>query len=273
MRKHLTEIRPAVRLLGAAAPISACTQLDRITHKLCEDIGDNMVGVYLHGSLAMGCFNPISSDIDLLVATSTPLTNEACRKVLTTLLEHSAAPHPIEISILHYAQITPWRHPAPYDLHFSEMHRNHYTQLLLRTDMLPPAGGVDIDLAAHFTVLATRGVCLHGAPIDALRIAVPWADYVDSLKSDFEWSQHLETANAVYVVLNACRILAAVVDQRVLSKAEGGRWALTRFPPQFHLVVEQAMAVYGAATAGTASEPPEDAVHDLVAWVRRQLGW
>lgn len=273
MRKHHEETHPAVSLLSSAAPASACAQLDQMIHKLCESIADNMVGVYLHGSLAMGCFNPTSSDIDLLVVTSTPLTSDAYRGVLTTLLEHSAAPHPVEISILHYAQITPWRHPTPYDLHFSEAHRNYYTQLLRRPGALPPVGGVDIDLAAHFTVLATRGVCLHGAPFKTLSIAVPWADYVDSLKSDFEWSQRHEAANAVYAVLNACRILAAVVDRRVLSKAEGAHWALTRFPPHFHSVVERAMAVYGAATAGTDSELPGDAVLDLLAWVRRQLGW
>ena len=32
-----------------------------------ETIGKNLLGVYLHGSAAMGCFNPKSSDLDLLV--------------------------------------------------------------------------------------------------------------------------------------------------------------------------------------------------------------
>ena len=32
-----------------------------------ETIGENLLGVYLHGSAAMGCFNPKSSDLDLLV--------------------------------------------------------------------------------------------------------------------------------------------------------------------------------------------------------------
>ena len=32
-----------------------------------ETIGENLLGVYLHGSVAMGCFNPKSSDLDLLV--------------------------------------------------------------------------------------------------------------------------------------------------------------------------------------------------------------
>jgi len=30
-------------------------------------LGRNLAAVYLHGSLAMGCFNPQRSDLDLLV--------------------------------------------------------------------------------------------------------------------------------------------------------------------------------------------------------------
>jgi predicted nucleotidyltransferase len=32
-----------------------------------EGFGENLVGIYLHGSLAMESFNPVSSDVDLLV--------------------------------------------------------------------------------------------------------------------------------------------------------------------------------------------------------------
>jgi len=223
--------------------------------------------------LAMNCLNPVSSDIDLLLITTTPLADNVRRTALTTLLKLSGAPHPVEISILHYAQIMPWRHPAPYDLHFSETHRNYYTQITKDFGALPPTAGVDIDLAAHFTVLAARGVCLHGAPIDALPIAVPWADYIDSLRSDFDWSQRPDTANAIYAVLNACRILAAVIEQRVLSKAEGARWGVAQMPPQFHALISHAAAIYTATAAGTASELDNRAVARLLAWVRRELGW
>ncbi|GCE14995.1 hypothetical protein KTT_48540 [Tengunoibacter tsumagoiensis] len=30
-------------------------------------LNDNLIGVYLHGSLAMNCFNPQHNDLDLLV--------------------------------------------------------------------------------------------------------------------------------------------------------------------------------------------------------------
>ena len=37
-------------------------------------LADNLVGFYLHGSLAMGCFNPELSDIDFLAVVSRPMT-------------------------------------------------------------------------------------------------------------------------------------------------------------------------------------------------------
>ena len=48
---------------------------------------ENLVGIYLHGSAVMGCFNPDRSDIDLIVVVERPLPNavkrdslEICRK-------------------------------------------------------------------------------------------------------------------------------------------------------------------------------------------------
>lgn len=273
MRNPCSAFQPSIEQRRQTAPATTFAQLDQITSELCEDTAAILTGVYLHGSLAMGCFNPASSDIDLLVITATPLTDAQRRAVLRTLLGRSGAPHPVEISLLHYAQLTPWRHPAPYDLHFSEIHRDYYTQITASAGSLPSTEGVDIDLAAHFTVLATRGACLYGAPIATLPVAVPWSDYVDSLRSDYEWSQRVGNASAVYTVLNACRILAAVSEQRVLSKAEGGHWALAKIPSQFHMLIKQAMATYSASDAATSSELPDAAVVELLGWVRHRLGW
>ena len=41
--------------------------LDQAVDLFKEELGSHLVGVYLHGSLAMGCFNPEASDVDLLV--------------------------------------------------------------------------------------------------------------------------------------------------------------------------------------------------------------
>ena len=47
-------------------------------------LGDNLVGIYLHGSLAMGGFTPDKSDIDLIVVVNNPPSHDEKRKYLDT---------------------------------------------------------------------------------------------------------------------------------------------------------------------------------------------
>src|ERR1700694_385121 len=67
-------------------------------------LSDNLIGIYLHGSLAMGCFNPRRSDIDLIVVTRRGITPEVKRRLVALLLNNSApyepsvAMRPVEIS-------------------------------------------------------------------------------------------------------------------------------------------------------------------------------
>ena len=48
--------------------------LDQAVDLFKEELGDNLVGIYLHGSLAMGRFNPDTSDIDLSLVVADKLT-------------------------------------------------------------------------------------------------------------------------------------------------------------------------------------------------------
>lgn len=45
--------------------------LQDVTHILKEGLSDSLVGIYLHGSMAMGGFHPNQSDIDILVVCRT----------------------------------------------------------------------------------------------------------------------------------------------------------------------------------------------------------
>jgi streptomycin 3"-adenylyltransferase len=276
MRINTREQRQDTGASITTIPDSAQRQLDQIIHFLCEELEGNLVGIYLHGSLAMCCFNAATSDIDLLAITQTCPSEAVRRAVLTALLSNSLQPHPIEISLVHYAQISPWRHPTPYDLHFSEMYRDHYTRLLADANAAPPAGGVDPDLAAHFTVLDARGQTLHGKPVSELALHIPWLDYLESLRSDFEWSQNAGNVPAVYAVLNACRIWAAVSEDRVLSKAEGAQWALGRTPQQFHWTIKDALSRYLEEEAGTTrqrSALSQVEIERFLQWIRQQVAW
>ena len=52
--------------------VRAC--LDDLQTRYTAILASNLVGMYVHGSIAMGCFKPDSSDIDVLVVVDQPLS-------------------------------------------------------------------------------------------------------------------------------------------------------------------------------------------------------
>ncbi|MEW9678051.1 nucleotidyltransferase domain-containing protein [Lentibacillus sp. L22] len=97
-----------------------------------EIIKEGFVGFYIHGSLAMGGFNPNSSDIDVLVVTNKTMEVEIKRILAQFILKHSKSPFPVEISFLSKKQLKDWQHPCPFDFHYSEFWRERYQYDLLR---------------------------------------------------------------------------------------------------------------------------------------------
>lgn len=82
-------------------------------NKGIEIIDDNYVGFYIHGSLAMGGFNPKNSDIDILLITNKSLEMEDKTNLALFLLKHSNSPYPIEVSFLHTEQLLYGQYPCP----------------------------------------------------------------------------------------------------------------------------------------------------------------
>lgn len=233
-------------------PAGVKTQIERLTDGLKLELKNNLVGVYLHGSLAMGCFNPLRSDIDLLVVTRGKLSLETKRALARRLLEISNQPAPFEISFLATGDLHPWRHPTPYNFHYSEDWREKFVRAHKDGDWQNwnSEERFDGDLAGHVTVLNHRGRCLYGEAIADVFPPVPEADFVASILADV-LSANFGLGGAfekfpVYVVLNACRTLAYLKTGRVLSKAEGGSWALENLPARFTQTVTDALDEYRA---------------------------
>ena len=131
-----------------------------------EILRDNLVGVYLHGSLVMGCFNPQKSDIDLIILVDQPMPESVKRAYLDMTVEYNACgpAKGIEMSIVLRKVCKPFVYPTPYELHFSAGHLDWYRED--PDDYIRRMNGTDKDLAAHFTIINKRGKCLYGAPIE-----------------------------------------------------------------------------------------------------------
>ncbi|HZW03672.1 MAG TPA: aminoglycoside adenylyltransferase domain-containing protein [Anaerolineaceae bacterium] len=233
----------------ADCPAPVRRQIDQLVRSWQAVLGDALAGLYLHGSLAMGCFNPGCSDVDLLAVTRRAITPAERKRLLEALLDLSNRPAPVEISSLNLEQVRPWRHPAPYELHFSEAWRSGIARELAGEDWRQwrPTGRHDPDLAAHVAVTRTRGLALSGPPPDQLLPAAPEADYLDSIRADLPWARERAQNDPVYAVLNHCRVLAFARGGGMLSKREGGEWALSVLPAAHHPTLRAALDGYTGA--------------------------
>ena len=205
---------------------------------------DNLVGIYLHGSLAMGCFNPRKSDIDLLIVVDRHLT-DAVKKAYMDMVVGFNASGPakgIEMSIVRREVCSPFVYPTPFELHFSAAHLAWYSKD--PDDYIRRMNGTDKDLAAHMTVIGKRGRCLCGVPVKDVFAEVPGCDYLDALWYDIEGAAEEITEFAMYLTLNLARVLAYQEEGLVLSKKEGGEWAIAHLPSEYHPLIADAMREY-----------------------------
>ena len=217
---------------------------DGFVERSREILQDNLIGVYLHGSSVMGCFNPRKSDIDLIIVIDRPLSDAVKRTFMDMVVEYNASgpAKGIEMSVVLRGVCDPFVYPTPFELHFSAGHLGWY-----ETDpdeYIRRMKGVDRDLAAHFMIITKRGRCLYGAPIEDVFAEIPGRDYMDSLWYDIERAAEEITEDTMYLTLNLARVLAYKEDGLVLSKKEGGEWAIDHLPPEYHPLITDAMREY-----------------------------
>lgn len=214
--------------------------LDHVVEQYVEILKDNLVGIYLHGSLAMGCFTK-KSDIDLLVLVNNPLELRIKRLLIEKLLMLPDLPDKgIEMSAVLGRYAKEFQYPTPFEVHYSELYKEQY-----RKDTNFICGnGVDQDLAAHMTMVYHRGICLYGKEIREVFVEVPRKYYIDSLLYDLTGVQAGISKDPVYYILNLCRVLYYLQENCIASKKEGGDWGLEKLPEKYKGIIRNAVGIY-----------------------------
>ena len=200
----------------------------KFVEKAYTVLGERLIGIYLHGSMAMGCFNPNKSDIDLIVVVNGDISDKQKLELMDEIVKfNSLAPTKgFEISFVKSEYCKPFVYPTPFELHFSPVHLDKFKASPEK--YIKEMKGVDKDLAAHFTVINNYGKVLYGGKISEVFGEVPRDDYIDSIYYDIENAVLDITDNPVYVTLNLCRVLCFLCSGQCVSKADGGRWALSK---------------------------------------------
>ncbi|MCR4690511.1 MAG: DUF4111 domain-containing protein [Lachnospiraceae bacterium] len=217
---------------------------DTFVKQTREIIQDNLTGIYLHGSAVMGCYNPQKSDLDFIIVVKDSMSDAVKKAYMDMVVElNGKGPAKgIEMSIVRQSVCRPFVYPTPFELHFSVAHHDWYEKN--PDDYISKMKGEDKDLAAHFTIITHRGKCLYGAPIKDTFAEVPVQDYIDSIWNDIADAEEEITDNPMYLILNLARVLAYMKDGIVLSKKEGGEWALEHLPEKYHSLIQAALREY-----------------------------
>lgn len=218
--------------------------LDEIVDKTQKIFKENLTGIYLHGSLAMGCFNPDKSDVDLMIVIKNHITDVQKMQFMNQIVElNKTAPNKgIELSIVKEKYCSNFLYPTPFELHFSNAHLQWFIDD--PTDYIHKMNGTDKDLAAHFKIIKKYGVVLQGEAINDVFADVPKEAYIDSIWSDVAGAKEDILEQPVYVILNLCRVAAFLKSDLILSKKQGGEWALENLSAQYHTLISNALQNY-----------------------------
>jgi len=228
------------------------SEVKTLQTELSHLCGQNLLGIYLHGSLALGGFQPRRSDMNVIVVTGQRIDLETKRACMTMLLRVSQMPCPIDIRFLVQSALCPLQHPLPCDLQYDETWRET-TQQDLRDGSWQDwheRTWRDPELTIDLTVLHHAGICLCGRPIAEMFPPVSAHLFQEAIVQTMQIARGHSTQDPVSFVLNACRICAYLQEGLILSKEAGGMWGLAHLPDPYHPLFEQSLALYRSEPLG-----------------------
>jgi hypothetical protein len=228
-------------------------------------LGYHFVGVYLSGSLAVGDFDPRTSDIDLILVTDAPLS-EDCFAALQEMHARFAAggsPWAAKLEAV-YIPAPALRHGAPTDAKYPVLEKGR----ALAMDPLEDAWSVQCYTVREHGV-AVAGPAPHTLfdpvdPADMNRegsaIAGTW---LEQARADPSWLAGVrQRKNQAFVVLTLCRLLYTLETGAVASKPGAARWAQQALDPRWAGLIERALAGQRDET-----EIPESEVEETLALI------
>ena len=216
---------------------------------LTRVLGPALLGLYLHGSGALGGWSAERSDVDLLGVVARPLDRRA-KRVISARLQHPSltcpAPAGLELSLVTAAVAAdPPRRP-PFELHLT-------TGPSPQTHLGGPAAA-DPDLLLHFAVCRRAGVAVAGPEPAEVFTEPPRAWLLEQAAAELRWA--VRHGSFPYRVLNACRAWRYLEDDVLSAKADAGRWARLRLAASPEEVPAGAAALVDAAMAAQLGHAP-----------------
>ncbi len=214
--------------------------LDLLLAGTQEALRNNLVGVYLRGSLVMGDFDPVTSDIDFFTVTEHAVSDTEFAALTTLHVRLTALPN-------RYGNELEGPYISRSDVKRFQSGQRHPT--IARGESLLWREHGNNWILERWT-LRERGIKLLGPdpktlidPVssDELRAAVrtrlsDWVDYAND-PDDPGWLG--PRGQMAYAVETMCRALCSLATGELPSKQRAVAWALETLPEPWHSTVER----------------------------------
>ena len=254
------------RLLGNKdLPEDIHDQIESVVEVWKKHMQSALVGVYLHGSIALNAFNPESGDIDVLVVVKESIDIDKKLDIAKDIIALDGCPRPLEMSAITLYDAQNWKNPGNCVFHYSDYWTERYlkrfsdpsAELYVVDNEFP-----DADVTSYIRLLNERGIVLYGEEISDVFADVSDEDFWSAISADVD-DYDFHDYGARYLASNIIilgRILSFKETKRILSKYEAGLWMIDYVPPELKYLPESAMKIW---YEGEERELPEDGLEKL----------
>lgn len=171
-----------VNHLSLRVPVKDC--LADLSNQVQAILKQNLAGIYIHGAIAMQCFKPSNSDIDILIVIEDKLPLDLYPALYNSFNSLATQyQQKLELSIIQREALVNFVHPTPFELHFSETYNKFDKDNPPDLDVVR----TDADLAGHFVITRQFGMVLYGESVQQVFPEIPRAAYLDSITQDAKW--------------------------------------------------------------------------------------
>lgn len=227
-------------------PSDVKEQIKNVTDAWLKCIGESVIGIYIHGSIALNCFLEGVSDIDILIICDRRISRDERLLIFRNIIDIDCKPSHLEMSAIWINDLNPWKYPTPCQFHYSDSWTEHYKNLLngnIKESFIVDEDFCDADIACHAQLTNQSGICIYGRPIKDVFPTIPEKDFWNSISNDII-EYDFEAYNTRYFASNILilgRILSYKMEKRILSKHEGGIWTFNYIPERYRYIIQNAI--------------------------------
>ena len=211
-----------------------------------EPLNAHFYGIYIYGSIALGAFEELESDIDIIALTQgewSPLELQQLKTLHTQLCKAYVFGKRLEVFYVpfHYLGVTDADKQKELLAPFPAAHDGTFL----------PATYSGLN-AVTWWIIKNNGIRLYGPDHSTLPLAVTWQDVLTTMRFNLDVYYarkikrpyiYLDNTAVEFAVSNMCRILTTIEEGEIISKSVSlTRWK-QRLPERWQILLDEAWRI------------------------------